>query len=177
MSKATTNRQDPQTRRSPKKIDYTGRELFVGLDVAKRSWKVCVRTKDLVLRSVTVPGRADALVRFLEKEFSGATIQLVYEAGCFGYWIHDAMVAAGIKVVIVAPHLLPKDLVKTDRLDASKLAKLLASGLLKGIWVPDVQQRLDRSLVRRRAQLVKARGRLQDQIKKLSSSNNTIPRE
>lgn len=167
MSEATTRKRAGQTGRAPKKIDYSGHELFVGLDVAKKSWKACVRTKDLALRSVTVPGRADALLRFLEREFAGASIRLVYEAGCFGFWIHDALTEAGIDVVIVAPHLLPKDLVKTDRLDASKLAKLLASGLLKGIWVPDRQQRLDRSLVRRRAQLVKERGRLQDQIKKL----------
>ena len=167
MSKATPNQKVLQSHRKAERIDYTGHQLFVGLDVARKSWKVCVRTKELVLRSVTVPGRAQALLRFLAKEFPGASIRLVYEAGCFGFWIHDALVSAGFEVVIVAPHQLPKDLVKTDRLDAAKLAKFLASGLLKGIWVPSIQQRLDRSLVRRRAQLVKARGRLQDQVKKL----------
>jgi transposase len=167
VSETTPKKRGRESGRKAERVDYSGHELFVGLDVAKKNWKACVRTKELVLRSVTVPGRADALLRFLSKEFPGAFIQLVYEAGCFGFWIHDALVSAGIEVVIVAPHQLPKDLVKTDRLDAAKLAKFLASGLLRGIWVPSFQQRLDRSLVRRRGQLVKARGRLQDQIKKL----------
>jgi len=167
VSKATAKRRTSQTHRRVEKVDYTGHQLFVGLDVARRNWKVCVRTKELALRSVTVPGRSDALLRFLEKEFKGATIRLAYEAGCFGFWIHDDLVAGGIDVVIVSPHQLPKDLVKTDRLDASEVGEAPGEWSAEGIWVPDFQQRLDRSIVRRRAQLVKARGRLQDQIKKL----------
>lgn len=163
MPKATSVRNTPQR----EVVDYAGRQLFAGLDLAARSWKVTVRTRELFLRSASVPASPDALLAFFGHHFSGAAIQLVYEAGCFGYWIRDELEDAGIDVVVVAPHLLPSDLVKTDRLDSRKLARLLASGLLRSIWIPTAQQRMDRAVVRHRTQLVRARGRLQDQIKKL----------
>ena len=48
---------------------------------------------------------------------------------------------------------------KTDRLDARTLAKLLASGSLTGLWMPDEQTRALRRRLQRRAQLVRrARG-------------------
>jgi len=148
-------------------VTFEGMEIFVGLDVAKRNWKATIRTKDVVLRSASVPSEPEALLKILRREFSGARFQLAYEAGCFGFWIHDALEEAGIEVLVVAPHLLPSDLVKTDRLDSAKLARLLAGGLLRGIWVPSVEDREDRAIVRRRDQLLRARRRLQNQIKKL----------
>jgi len=159
-------------------VTFEGMELFVGLDVAKKSWKATVRTKDVFLRSVSVPAEPEALLKVLDREYRGAKFRLVYEAGCFGFWIHDALEEAGIDVIIVSPHQLPSELVKTDRLDSAKLARLLAGGLLRGIWVPSVEDREDRAIVRRRGQLLRARRRLQDQIKKLLLFHGvTVPEE
>lgn len=166
MTKSTRGSR-PKQQRVESTVTYEGRELLVGLDVAKKSWKVTVRTKDLVLRSVSVPSEPEALVKVLRRQYPGARFRLVYEAGCFGFWIHDALEEAGIEVLVVAPHQLPSDLVKTDRLDSAKLARLLAGGLLRGIWVPSVEDREERAIVRRRGQLLRVRRCLQDQIKKL----------
>jgi hypothetical protein len=46
---------------------------------------------------------------------------------------------------------------KTDRLDARRLAELLAAGLLAEVWCPDEKTRALRRLVARRAQLVRQR--------------------
>jgi transposase len=55
---------------------------------------------------------------------------------------------------VAAPSLIPVrpgDKVKTDRRDALKLARLLRSGDLTAVWVPDQEHEALRSLVRARA--------------------------
>jgi transposase len=53
---------------------------------------------------------------------------------------------------------------KTDRLDARRLAELLAAGLLAEVWCPDEKTRALRRLVARRAQLVRQRTRAKNEI-------------
>ncbi|MGH2984123.1 MAG: IS110 family transposase, partial [Solirubrobacterales bacterium] len=53
---------------------------------------------------------------------------------------------------------------KTDRLDARALAKLLATGSLDSVWVPDEATRAMRRRLGRRAQLVKIRTKAKNEI-------------
>ena len=53
---------------------------------------------------------------------------------------------------------------KTDRLDARTLAKLLASGSLEGLWMPDAPTRAMRRRLQRRRQLVRARTRAKNEV-------------
>jgi len=53
---------------------------------------------------------------------------------------------------------------KTDRLDARTLAKLLWAGELDGVWTPDERIRAMRRRLSRRAQLVRARSRVKNEI-------------
>jgi transposase len=53
---------------------------------------------------------------------------------------------------------------KTDRLDARRLAELLAAGYLAEVWCPDEQTRALRRFVARRAQLVRQRSRAKNEI-------------
>jgi transposase len=53
---------------------------------------------------------------------------------------------------------------KTDRLDARRLAELLASGYLAEVWCPDEGTRALRRWVARRAQLVRQRSRAKNEI-------------
>ncbi len=157
----------PRDRGERQRVSFEGRVLFVGVDLAKRSWKVTVRTVELVLRSLSITPDPQVLGDWLQREYRGAHILVGYEAGCFGYAAHDALSAFGFDVRVIAPHTLPRDLVKTDRLDSGKLARLLAGGLFKGIWIPTLQQRQDRAVIRRREQLLRDQVRLQNRIKKL----------
>jgi len=54
--------------------------------------------------------------------------------------------------------------VKTDRLDARMLARLLAAGLLNGCWLPDEGTRSLRRRLARRAQLVRHRTRCKNEV-------------
>jgi transposase len=53
---------------------------------------------------------------------------------------------------------------KTDRLDARRLAELLAAGYLAEVWCPDERTRALRRYVARRAQLVRQRSRAKNEI-------------
>jgi transposase len=53
---------------------------------------------------------------------------------------------------------------KTDRLDARTLARLLASGELEAVWMPDRATQVMRRRLQRRGQLVSARSRSKNQI-------------
>jgi transposase len=54
--------------------------------------------------------------------------------------------------------------VKNDRVDARMIAKLLAAGMLPGVWVCDEQTRVLRRRIQRRSQLVRGRTRARNQI-------------
>jgi transposase len=70
------------------------------------------------------------------------------------------------RVVVVSPSDtgIRQARAKTDRLDARTLAKLLASGSLTGLWMPDARTRALRRRLQRRAQLVRARTRAKNEV-------------
>ena len=61
-------------------------------------------------------------------------------------------------------HAISDAKAKTDRRDARTLAKLLGAGLLQGSWLPDEATRALRRRLSRRAQLVRQRVRLKNEI-------------
>lgn len=74
----------------------------------------------------------------------------------------------GVDCIVIPPSLIPIEYgnkVKTDRRDSSKLALLLAKGLLKRVHVPTQEECYHRQVVRRRRQLVRDRVRIQNRIK------------
>jgi hypothetical protein len=55
------------------KPDFTGQELFVGIDVSKNSWKVCILTQHIEHKTFTQPPKPEVLVGYLQRHFPGAT--------------------------------------------------------------------------------------------------------
>lgn len=132
------------------------RTRFVGLDVHKEGIAVGVAEEG--------GGQPEdhgqivhdpSAIRKLMGRLGGPGIQLrvAYEAGPTGYAVHRQLTTMGIDCVVVAPSLIPKtpgDRVKTDRRDALKLARLLRSGDLTPVWIPDQAHEALRNLVRSR---------------------------
>jgi transposase len=144
-----------------------GEALFVGIDLHKRRWHVTIRTVDVELFSNSISGRWEELRRILTR-YKGCRIHAVYEAGYFGFWLFDHMTQYGVDCIVTPPSLIPQEYgnrVKTDRRDSRKLARLLAKGLLKSVWVPSAEERFHRQVIRRRRQLVGDRVRTQNCIK------------
>jgi transposase len=153
--------------RYPRHQVTNGEDLFVGVGLHKQRWHVTIRTRDVELFSASIPGTWESLHRILDR-YPGHSLQAVYEAGYFGFRLHDRLVDHGIPCLVTPPSLVPHEYgnrVKTDRRDSSKLAHLLAKGMLKRVWVPSEEERYHRQVVRRRRQLVRDRVRTQSRIK------------
>jgi transposase len=107
------------------------------------------------------------LVRYL-KRWRHMRIEAVYEAGYFGYGLHDELQAQDIACTVTPPSLIPGEYgnrVKTDKKDSRKLAILFAKGLLKRVYVLTPQERSHRQVVRSRRVFIADRKRKQCQIK------------
>src|SRR6516162_8109241 len=97
------------------------------------------------------PAATAKLVRKLTGKYERVTF--CYEAGPTGYELHRQIKSLGHECIVAAPSLIPKkpgDRVKTNRRDAVGLAKLLRSGDLTAVWVPDRQHEAMRDLTRAR---------------------------
>jgi transposase len=142
---------------------------FVGLDVHKASITVAVAgsfgdPED----HGQIPNDPAAIRKLLDRLGGTETrLSVAYEAGPTGYALHRQLTAHGIECIVVAPSLIPAkpgDRVKTDRRDAAKLARLLRSGDLTPVWIPDEAGEALRDLVRARddakADQLRARHRL-----------------
>jgi transposase len=106
-------------------------------------------------RIVNTPEALQWLVRELGHD--GVKLRFCYEAGSYG--IQRQLSASGHDCVVVAPSLIPKrpgDRIKTDRRDASSLAKLHRGGELTAVWVPDPGHEAMRDLVRARLDAARA---------------------
>jgi len=147
--------------------NWAGQRLFVGLDLHKKTWVATVRSRDLHLKTFTVPSGKEAFWKTLNHQFPGAQFIVAYEAGCFGYHVAEYINSHGGKAVIFPPHRIPTPpgvFVKTDKIDSRKLALELSKGL-GGIYQPDRIRLYHRSVNRKRNQLVRRKVMIQNQIK------------
>ena len=151
------------------RIDFSNQELFIGIDVHKRSWTVTERMKDLELKTYSMNPSAEELSAHLQKYYPGGNYNSVYEAGFSGYWLHRKLTDLGFNNIIVNPSDIPTSgkerLRKTDIVDSRKLARELSAGNLKGIYVPSILFQELRGLSRQRYQQTKKLVRIKNQIK------------
>jgi len=130
---------------------------FVGLDVHAATIAVAVAEggRDGEVRSLgKIPNRPESVRKLVKKLRAGCDeLRVCYEAGPCGYALYWQLTELGVECVVIAPTLVPKksgDRVKTDRLDAEKLARCFRSGDLTAVWVPDKAHEALRDLVRAR---------------------------
>ncbi len=145
---------------------------FVGLDVHKDSISVAVADK--YFGEARYLGRfsnsKDTLRKIIKKLGDPEELYFCYEAGPCGYGIYRYLTYLGSKCSVIAPSLIPKrpgDRVKTDRRDAKKLARLLRSGELTEVWVPDEDSEAFRDLIRAREAAIRDLTAKRNQLSKL----------
>ena len=138
-------------------MSRTSEVLFVGLDVHKDSIAVAYAPhgpgSEVVALGNIGTRHCDIDKMLKQLQGRGRGLQVVYEAGPCGFWLHRYLSEHGIACQIVAPSLIPKrpgDRVKTDRRDAVQLARLHRAGELVPIHIPGIEDEAIRDLSRGR---------------------------
>jgi transposase len=153
------------------KLDFTGQNIYVGIDVHLKSWSVAVLSEGAVLKKFTQSPSPEALYKFLVVNYPGASYHSVYEAGFSGFWTHYALLQLGVNNIVVnpsdVPTMLKEKLRKSDAVDCNKLARSLRSGELKGIYIPSQENFELRSLTRLRKTITLDIAREKNRIKGL----------
>src|SRR5262244_1860214 len=137
--------------------------LDVGLDVHQESITVAYSSQEPHAEVVSLGNIGtrqcdiDQLIRKMQSK--SPHLVFVYEAGPCGYWLYRYLTKKGQVCWVVAPSLIPKkpgDRVKTNRRDAIKLARLMRSGDLTPVYVPQVEDEAMRDLCRAREDTIRA---------------------
>ena len=108
-----------------------------------------------------------------------APVTVAMEATLYWEWLVTQLQQTGYAVAVAHAYqvkLIWQARSKTDPIDARKLAELLRTNLLPTIWVPDVETRRRRQLLRGRAFFVRERTRVKNRIHgHLTSENHLCP--
>lgn len=157
--------------------------IFVGIDVHKKQWNVSIYAGNTHHKSFQQPPRVKVLSEYLKTHFPGGKYFSVYESGFCGFHPHRELEQEGIRNIVVNPadvYKRDKDRKrKTDRVDATSLARGLKNRDLIAIYVPNEDCEADRKLVRyrttiQRKKLQKSKQRIKDLLLKLGKE---IPEE
>lgn len=152
-----------------KHLDFSGQKVFCGIDVHKKSWKLCIRTDQMELKTFSQDPSVSILESFLRKNYPGAIYKVVYEAGFCGFSYQREFTQKGIDCIIVHPADVPtmdkEKQRKSDPVDCRKLSKTLSGNSLNGIFIPGVEQQDDRCIIRAYHQFVKDQTRYKNRIK------------
>ncbi len=137
---------------------------FIALDVHRDFCEVAIAEEGevrLAGRVQTTPGELELFAQSL-----GEDDQLVLEATGNALAIARIVEPYVARVVLANPKSVKAatETAKTDKLDARTLAKLLAGGFLREVWIVDEQTRVLRRRISRRAQLVRQRTREKNQV-------------
>ena len=162
------------------RVSYAGRRVYIGIDVHRAFFVASCMCDGVVVKRCRMPATAESVISFVEKFFAEAEVRTCYEAGFSGFWLHRALEAAGISNIVVhaaSIEVAANDRVKTDKRDSLKMAEQLSSGRLRGIRIPSVEEERRRLVTRTREQLLKARQRVQIQIRMRLHQFGIFPRE
>jgi len=142
--------------------------IMVGADVHDKDilTKWAYNREKPVQRSFNnTQGGTDKMIATLKKqarECGNATVVFAYEASCLGYGLYDKLTDAGIDCRVLAPTKIPRSSKhrkrKTDARDSNRLLEVIKGHILAGnelpdIWIPDLETRDDRELVRMRLEV------------------------
>src|SRR3954465_8561405 len=136
----------------------------IGLDVHRGFCVVAICEEGRVRFGARVPSTPEALTVFAQSLLASDRVALEVTGSC---WEVARILAPHVdRVVVVSPDDtgITSARAKTDRLDARTLAKLLWSGELEAVWMPDERCRVLRRRLSRREQLVHSRTRAKNEI-------------
>jgi len=133
--------------------------LYAGLDVDDQAYHFFGYTKETgeIIEFKCFPSVSSfekKLKKFKAERFE---VRICYEASYLGFSLYRKLTKRGHLVEVIAPSLIPEissKKVKTDKIDAQKLARFYSNDLLTVVHVPTLEGEADRDLLRTRKFLV-----------------------
>ena len=151
-----------------KRVSYAGKRVYIGIDVHRSFFVASCICEGVVIKRCRMKATAESVISFISKHFPDSEVKTCYESGFSGFWLHRELVLAGIDNIVVhaaSIEVAANDRVKTDKRDSLKMAQQLEAGRLRGIRVPSLEQEYARLLTRTREQFMRAKRRVQVQIR------------
>src|ERR671919_2458901 len=136
----------------------------IGLDVHREFCVVAICEDGRVRSGTRVPSTPEGLEMLAQSLVKSDRAALEATGSC---WAVARILEPHVdRVIVVSPDDtgITQARAKTDRLDARALARLLGSGELESVWMPDERCRVLRRRLARREQLVHARSRAKNEI-------------
>ena len=67
--------------------DYVakGKEVFVGFEDSKKTWKLAVRSEKILIHQVSMEAKYPILIGYIRNKFPDCIIHLIYEPGFKGF--------------------------------------------------------------------------------------------
>ena len=138
--------------------------IYIGMDVHSSNYTLCsfepgygicddkvfgqVQFKDDFIKNT------EKYILNLKKQRKDADVVCGYEAGCLGYAPQRELTEKGIKCIILAPSTMAVlkggKKVKNDYRDSIDIARCLASGAYKPVYIPDTEDEDVRDYIRMR---------------------------
>ncbi len=146
-------------------------ELYVGMDVSLKETSICVIDDDGEIQCEgTVISEPEAIAGFIKTNAVSAK-RIGLETGPTTTWLWHELRALGLPVICIdarhAKAALSLQINKSDRNDAVGLARIMQAGWYKEVQVKSVSCHELRAVLNSRAQLVKIKRDLENQIRGL----------
>ena len=125
MKKLVFVAQERQAPEGQRRTPQEAQDVYIGVDVSRSKWAYSMRWGGREQRKLSTPGLLKH-IQALVAEYADCKVHVIYEACGFGYEIAWWCQAHRVDVLVVAPSTVehaPGSRVKTDRLDAGKLAR------------------------------------------------------
>ena len=151
-------------------------EHFVGIDLHKYVSQLAVLRESKPASQLRVANDVVTVERVLKKLPKGSKIAL--EAMGSWWWMVDLAQKSGHEVFLSHPKqtkAIASARLKSDKVDALMLAKLLKADLLPTVWIPPENQRHIRELLTHRARLVRQRTAVINELRAVYAKRNIDP--
>lgn len=153
------------------------KNMFVGMDVHKNYLQVAVLDeRGKILNNSRVDNNLIKVNEFFDTLHPGNNTKVVMESSGMWYNIYKILREKNLDVRLSNPtktRAIASAKIKTDKLDAVKLADLLRGGYIAECYIPTRETMDLRELVRHRAALVRMRTKLKNKIHSIIAMNGT----
>jgi transposase len=153
-------------------------EVYVGLDVSLEETSICVvDDSGKIVSEGTVHSEPLALAEFVRAK-AGSAKRIGLETGPTATWLWHELRALGLPVICIdarhAKAALSLQINKSDRNDAAGLARIMQCGWYKEVQVKSLLCHEVRAVLNSRAQLVKTKRDLENQIRGLLKNHGLV---